>query len=192
MKEKGIKIFYPSNKNEWRIWLEKNHKTEDAVWLIMHKKGFATHNLTWEEAVDVALCFGWIDSTRKPIDNVKFKQYYSRRKGNSIWSKINKQKIETLIETGQMTEAGLQCVEIAKQNGSWTILDAIENLEIPAEMEQEFSKRPGSRDYFLSLSMSVRKAMLSWIVLAKKTETRQKRIIEIAENAVQKQKPKQF
>lgn len=192
MREKGIKKFYPSNKSEWRAWLEKHHKTKDAVWLIMHKKGFASHNLTWEEAVDVALCFGWIDSTRKPIDNVKFKQYYTKRKGNSTWSIINKQKIATLIETGQMTEAGLRCVEIAKQNGSWTLMDAVEDLEIPAELELEFSKRPGSKEYFLSLSKSVRKSMLSWIVLAKKTETKQKRIIEIADNAVQKQKPKQF
>ena len=192
MKEKGIKVFHPADKNEWKTWLEKHHKTEDAVWLIMYKKDTENHNLTWEEAVNVALCFGWIDSIRRPVDNVKFKQYYSRRKSNSTWSKINKQKIELLIETGQMTEAGLKSVEIAKQNGSWTILDSVEDLEIPDELEREFSKRPGSKEYFLSLSKSVRKAMLSWIVLARRAETKQKRSIEIAEKAGQKQKPKQF
>lgn len=164
MKELGVETYCPSDQQEWRNWLEDNHNHKDAVWLIMHKKESSTPNLSWEEAVEVALCFGWIDSTRRPIDSEKFKQYYSKRKAKSIWSRKNKEKVRDLIKDGLITEAGLKSIEIAKQNGSWTIMDTVENLEIPEDLDHEFSKRSESKDYFLSLNNSVRKTMLSWIV----------------------------
>jgi uncharacterized protein YdeI (YjbR/CyaY-like superfamily) len=142
--------------------------------------------------VDEALCFGWIDSTRKTIDETKFKQLFSKRKPRSTWSKINKDKIKRLIAEDLMTDAGLQAVKIAKQNGSWTILDAVEKLAIPADLEKAFTLHHGAKDYFLSLSKSIKKMMLQWIVLAKKPETRQNRINEIAKLAGQQKKPKLF
>ena len=190
--DKKIETFCPSDKKDWRDWLEQNHKKKEAVWLIFFKKKSSTPNLSWSEAVDAALCFGWIDSVKKTIDSERYIQYFSRRKPNSIWSKINKDKIEKLTESGLMTEPGLKSIEIAKQNGSWTLLDSVENLEIPEDLEQEFKQYPESKDYFLSLSKSVRKTMLAWVALAKRQDTRAKRVTEIAKNARHKKKPKQF
>ena len=144
------------------------------------------------EAVDEALCFGWIDSVRKTLDNETFIQFFSKRKPNGTWSKVNKEKIRQLVEAGLMTQAGLESIETAKQNGSWTILDEVEELILPNDLEIEFNTQPGSKDFFLSLSKSVRKAMLQWLVLAKQPETRQKRIREIVELAALKQKPNRF
>ena len=117
-------------------------------------------------------------------------QLFSKRKPKSNWSKINKEKIQQLIDSEQMTKTGYESVETAKQNGSWTILDEVEELIIPNDLEKAFIKHKGSKDYFLSLSKSSRKMMLSWIVLAKRPETRHKRIDEVVESAEQNLKPK--
>ena len=192
MQKEEPEYFYPPTQQAWRDWLQENHDSKQCVWVIYYKKSTGIPSISWSEAVDEALCFGWIDSTVRPIEEGKFRQYFTRRKPGSTWSKINKEKIVQLIAEGRMTEAGLASIETAKQNGSWTILDEVEELIIPADLEDAFHKYPGSKDFFLSLSKSVRKMMLSWIVLAKQAETRQKRIEEIAIQAGQKQKPKQF
>lgn len=192
MKEQEIESFYPLSKQHWREWLQENHDKKRAVWLICYKMKSGTPTISWSDAVDEALCFGWIDSTRKTLDHERFIQFFSRRKAVSTWSKVNKAKIQVFIDNGSMTPAGLACVEIAKQNGSWTILDTAEELLIPEDLEIEFNTKPGAKDFFLSLSKSVKKGMLQWIVLAKREETRQKRILEIVELASQQRKPKQF
>ncbi|MBD8489715.1 YdeI/OmpD-associated family protein [Echinicola sp. CAU 1574] len=187
-----IESFDPADKKAWREWLEKNHKIKDAVWLIIHKKGSSKPNLSWSETVDEALCFGWIDSTKRPIDSEKYIQYFGKRKPNSIWSKINKDKIEQLITSGLMSESGLESVKIAKQNGSWTLLDSAEKLEIPVDLEEAFGQRPAAKTYFLSLSKSSRKSLLQWIAMAKRPATREKRISELIESASKEERPKQF
>lgn len=192
MATSDIESFYPSSRKHWRAWLQKNHAKKQSVWLICYKKESKKPSLSWSDLVDEALCFGWIDSIRKTIDEDSFKQFFSKRKTTGTWSKINKEKIEQLIEDGRMTEAGLACIEAAKQNGSWTILDQVETLEIPKDLAKAFKNQPGSKAHFLSWSKSVRKAMLQWIALAKREETRSKRINEIAEQAAKKLKPKQF
>ncbi|MBK8627300.1 MAG: YdeI/OmpD-associated family protein [Saprospiraceae bacterium] len=190
MEKKEIDIFYPKNQTAWRKWLEINHHSKQAVWLVFYNKKSEIKSITWSEAVDVALCFGWIDSKKIKIDEVTAHQFFSKRKQKSTWSKINKDKIEKLMEQGLMTEAGFRSIEIAKQNGSWTILDEVEELIIPTDLETAFADKPNAKDFFLSLSKSVRKIILSWLVFAKTTETRQKRIFEIIESADQKLKPK--
>ncbi len=176
MPVKEIETFYPASRQEWRRWLKANHAKKQSVNLIMYRKESGVPTITWSEAVDEALCFGWIDSTRRPIENEKFKQLFSRRKPGSTWSKINKEKVKQLIEKGLMTKAGMDCIERAKQNGSWTILDDVEELLIPKDLEKAFKLRPGSKKHFLSLSKSVRKFYLAQLVLAKRPETRAKRI----------------
>jgi len=183
-------IFYPKSQAEWRKWLQENHLSKQAVWLVYYKKKSKIESLTWSEAVDVALCFGWIDSKRITIDKDTSHQFFSKRKPKSTWSKINKNKVQELIEKGLMTEAGLACIETAKQNGSWTILDEVEELIIPKDLETEFEKKPNSKDFFFSLSKSLKKIILYWLVCAKTTETRQKRIAEIIDSAEQRLKPK--
>src|SRR5690606_20499485 len=147
--------------------------------------------VTWREAVDVALCFGWIDSKRIKVGAQTSHQFFSKRKAKSTWSKINKDKVQELIEARLMTPAGYQSIEIAKQNGSWTILDEVEELIIPTALQQAFKKHKGSEEYFLSLSNPLKRMMLHWIVSAKRPEARHKRIDEIATAASQKTQPKQ-
>lgn len=187
-----IEKFCPADKTAWRNWLKDNHEIAKGVWLIVYKKKSDRANLNWSEAVDEALCFGWIDSVKRPMDEERYCQYFGKRKPKSTWSKVNKDKIEVLIKAGLMTKAGLNSIETAKKNGSWTILDSVENFEIPADLEQEFSRFPETKVYFMGLSKSVQKVMLQWLVMAKRPETRQNRIFEIIDAAKMNKKPKQF
>ena len=190
MNNPELETYTPTNQEDWRKWLEENHSSKQSIWLIYHTKKSDVPSLTWREAVDEALCFGWIDSTQKKIDEFSFMQFFSKRKPKSIWSKINKDKVQELIDKNKMTKAGFESIEVAKKNGSWTILDEVDELIIPKDLEDAFKKHEGSKDYFLSQSKSVKKMILSWIVLAKRPETKQKRIDEIAECAGQNMKPK--
>ncbi|MEA5256610.1 YdeI/OmpD-associated family protein [Arcicella aquatica] len=192
MQNKDLETFYPTNRQEWREWLTENHRSKQFIWLVCYKKKTNMPTLSWSEAVEEALCFGWIDSTRNTVNDEKFVQLFSKRKAKSTWSKVNKEKVLLLIEQGLMTQAGHESIEIAKQNGSWIILDEVEALSIPTDLEEAFKANPDSMDYFLSLSKSVKKGILQWIVLAKRTETRAKRINEIVVTLAQKLKPRQF
>lgn len=187
-----IETFCPRNRGEWREWLRNNHDKQASVWLIYYKKKSKEPTVSYSDAVNEALCFGWIDSKAKPVDEEKFMQFFSRRKVNSVWSKVNKEKVERLISEGLMTDAGLAIIEKAKQNGSWAILDEAEALIVPADLDQAFSKSENAKQYFLGLSRSDRRNILQWLVLAKRLETREKRIVEIVECASRNQKPKQF
>ncbi len=191
MKEEPL-IFYAKSRQAWREWLEAHHLSEQSVWLLYYKKKTNVPSLTWSEAVDEALCFGWIDSTAKPIDDETYKQFFTRRKPNSVWSKINKEKVKNLIEQGLMMQKGYDSIAIAKQNGSWTILDEVEELIIPQDLDAALEAKTGAKDFFMGLTKSKRKAILQWLVLAKQDATRQKRINEIADSAAKGLKPQQF
>lgn len=182
----------PASREEWRLWLTENHRSKQSVWLVYYRKKSGRPSLSWSEAVDEALCFGWIDSTTKTLDHETFTQFFCQRKPNSVWSKVNKGKVQRLMDEGLIAPAGYESIEIAKQNGSWTILDEVEELIMPQDLEAALKSQPGAEDFFLGLSKSIRKAMLQWLVMARKPATRQKRISEIATLAAQKRKPKQF
>jgi len=188
----NIETVTPSSPQQWREWLELHHDTRQSVWLVYYKQASNIPTITWSESVDEALCFGWIDGRVKPIDNETYMRLFSRRRARSIWSKVNKEKVDLLIANGRMTKAGLKCIELAKQNGSWTVLDEAETLAVPADLQQAFDDNPGAADFFGGLSKSARKSMLQWMTMAKRPETRQKRAEEIARLAAQGQKPKQF
>ncbi|GAB3499386.1 YdeI/OmpD-associated family protein [Spirosoma knui] len=190
MQKIEVEVFYPTSPADWRNWLEKNHLSSQSVWLVFYNRRSGKKSITWSEAVDVALCFGWIDSKKIKIDEETAHQFFSKRKPNSTWSKINKEKVLKLIASGQMTQVGLDVIETAKQNGSWTILDDVEELVIPDDLEEAFKKHEGFKTYFLSLSKTVRKMMLQSLVLARRPETRQKRVDEIAELTGQYLKPR--
>jgi len=184
--------FYPTSRQEWRRWLEENHRSTKFVWLILYKANTGVPTISWSEAVDEALCFGWIDSQVKPIDHQKRRQYFCQRKPGSIWSKINKAKVQRLIAEGSMTVAGLEPIERAKQDGSWEILDAVEELIVPDDLAAALAAQPGASDFFAGLSKSTRKIALTSLVLAKRPETRQKRIAEIVAFSAKKEKPVRF
>jgi uncharacterized protein YdeI (YjbR/CyaY-like superfamily) len=142
--------------------------------------------------VDEALCFGWIDSKVQPVDELRYRQLFTRRKPASVWSKVNKEKVARLTDQGLIMEAGFKSIETAKKNGSWTILDDAENLVIPDDLKEEFSKSTQALAFFHSLSRTTRRNILQWITLAKKPETRQKRIKETVVKASKKKVPQQF
>ena len=190
--EAAPETFCPASPQHWREWLQAHHAEKQSIWLIYHKKQSATPSLTWSQAVDEALCFGWIDSRAQPIDNERYQQFFSRRKPGSGWSKINKAKVERLIAAGLMAPAGLASIEAAKQNGAWTLLDEVEELQLPADLAQLLAARPPAASFFESLSRTDRRNMLQWLVLAKRPATRQKRIAEIVDLAAQQLKPTQF
>ena len=195
MSSKPTKIyetFYPETPEQWRNWLVENHTRDNGIWLVQYNKKSGKPSVSWSEAVDEALCFGLIDSLKKKLDDESSIQYFGKRKPKSTWSKINKQKIEKLTAENRMFQSGLNCIIIAKENGSWEILDSIEELIIPEDLLLELSSRPNTTEFFQNLSKSIKKMMLYWIISAKRPETRQKRIFEIAESAERKVKPKQF
>lgn len=185
-----FEVFYPTDVASWRAWLEKNHKSKEGVWVVFYKKASGEKSITWSESVDVALCFGWIDSKKRKIDDKKSHQFFSKRKPNSTWSKINKQKVLQLGEQNLMSEAGLRVIEAAKTNGSWNVLDEVEELIIPADLQSAFVLNPIAQEYYGGLSKSSKKAILQWIILARRHETRSNRISEIIERGNLRQKPR--
>ena len=189
---KNVKDFCPKDKNEWRNWLKLNHAKKEAVWLVFYKKKSPLYNLSWSDSVDAALCFGWIDSTKRTIDSEKYKQYFSKRKPKSNWSKINKDKVKVLIDQGLMEYEGAKSIAVAKENGSWTLLDEVEALIIPKDLKEALDNCTDSLAYFEGLSKSIKKVLLYWVVSAKRKETREKRVLEIVENARHQLLPEQF
>lgn len=175
----NAEVIHPESLEAWRHWLQEHHQTHQSVWVVFNKKQAEGYSISWSNAVDQALCFGWIDGRRQPIDEDTFRQYFCKRKPKSTWSKINKEKIERLIKAGLMQEAGLAIIEVAKQNGSWTLLDEVEELIVPADLGKALDKIPNGRALFENLSRSKRRELLAKLVLAKTAPTRQKRIAEI-------------
>ncbi|MDI9357355.1 MAG: YdeI/OmpD-associated family protein [Phycisphaerales bacterium] len=192
MKYKDVGLFYPKNRQEWRQWLEKNHHIEESIKLVYCKADSKMATITWSDSVDEALCFGWIDGRVGTIDENKYTRLFSKRKVYSTWSKINKEKVARLTEQGLMRDAGLLIVEQAKKNGSWIILDDVEDLVIPLDLEKQLAVNPLAQQFFMGLSKSVKKTILQWLVLAKRPETREKRILNIVESATRGKKPEQF
>lgn len=190
MPAKDTKVFSPANRQEWRKWLEENHSEEHAVWLIYHKKSSQLTTITWSEAVDEALCFGWIDSIAKPLDAERYMQFFSKRKPRGGWSKINKEKIQKLTEEGRMCQAGLDAIAAAKQNGSWTLLDEIEELIVPGDLAHALAQNETALSFFQKLSKSDKRHLLYWVSSAKRDDTRRKRIDEIVEFTGRNLKPK--
>ena len=168
----------------WRRWLSEHHATSPGVWLILaKKKRSATTSVTLEEAGLEALCFGWIDSKRMPLDDHHYRQSYMPRRPKSTWSKVNKERVDRLIREGSMTEAGFAAIETAKANGSWTSLDAVESLAIPDDLAAALAADPIARSNFDAYPPSVKKLALLRLNSAKGAETRSRRVDEIVGQA---------
>ncbi|WP_026714993.1 YdeI/OmpD-associated family protein [Flavobacterium daejeonense] len=172
-------ILYFKNNAEWRTWLHENHNKYKAVYLVFYKVAHEAESMRWEEAVKVAICYGWIDSTVKKLDEDRRLQLFTPRKDKSVWSKVNKNYIEELIAANLMHESGLKKIEIAKQNGSWESLDAVENLEIPKDLQLEFDKNKEAFTNYSNFSKTYKKSYLYWLNQAKRPATRQNRIAQI-------------
>jgi len=167
---------YFKNDQEWRQWLHDNHKIHTGVYLIFYKVSSTYESMRWEEAVKVALCYGWIDSTVKKIDDERRRQYFSPRKATSVWSKLNKNYIAELSRLDLIHESGHAIINRAKQNGSWTALDDVENLRIPSDLQRAFEANINAYKHYQDFAPSYRKSYLYWLYQAKREETRTKRI----------------
>lgn len=179
----GIKTHYAKNIQSWRKWLEYNHLLEKSVWLIIYKKDSGTPSITYSEAVDEALCFGWIDSKPNKRDNKSFYQYFSKRNPKSNWSRVNKEKIKRLQKAGKIAPAGLAMIQLAKETGTWNALDDVENLVIPQDLQNAFDNNKIAFEYYQQFPRSVKRGILEWIFNAKRATTRKKRIKETVELA---------
>jgi uncharacterized protein YdeI (YjbR/CyaY-like superfamily) len=164
---------------EWYDWLQLNHDKYKVIYLIFYKLETGIPTMRWEEAVKVALCFGWIDSTVKSLGNGKRKQYFSPRNPKSTWSALNKKYIIELEKANLIQEPGYKTIALAKQTGKWSEMDDVENGIIPKELQDAFNKNPRAFEYYQNFSRGYRKSYLSWLHSAKRKTTRQKRIAEI-------------
>ena len=185
-----ITDFYAKDRAAWRQWLEDNHESQDAVWLIYDKGKNRT--MSWQDMVQEALCFGWIDSRPGKVSETQSKIYVSRRKPKSVWSQINKRHIEYLQKAGLMRPAGEQAVAVARSNGSWSALEKSDNLELPPELTQLLEQHPKAKAHFFEFSESTKKNILQWIYSAKTDSTRLKRIHTTVEKAKRGEKANQY
>jgi uncharacterized protein YdeI (YjbR/CyaY-like superfamily) len=174
---------HPKTRSEWRQWLAENHTRTQGIWLISYKKATGKLRFDYNEAVEEALCFGWIDSKPNKLDEARSLLWFAPRKSGTGWSKLNKERIERLIAAGLMTAVGMAKIEAAKQDGSWTALDGIESLEIPIDLAQALLSYPSAQQNFEAFPRSTKRGILEWIATAKKSETRAKRIEETAKLA---------
>jgi uncharacterized protein YdeI (YjbR/CyaY-like superfamily) len=171
---------HPLTRAAWREWLAANHALVDGVWLISYKKATGKPALTYDEAVEEALCFGWVDSKPAKLDDERAMLYFAPRKGRSGWSRPNKERVERLIAAGLIAPAGQAKIDAAIADGSWTMLDAVENLETPPDLAAALDSYPAARANFEAFPRSARRGILEWIVQAKTPATRAKRIDETA------------
>lgn len=175
----SIPELYFKNAKEWRDWLQQNHDTTVGIYLIFYKVEHEKDSMRWEEAVKVALCFGWIDSTVKSLGNGKRRQYFTPRNPKSVWSALNKKYVEELQKSKLMHESGIKKIKIAQKNGSWKALDDVENGIIPTDLQKAFNETPEAFDNYNNFAPSYRKSYLYWLNQAKRETTRLKRIEEI-------------
>ena len=173
---KEVKQVYIPDRKVWRKWLEQNHDKEKSIWLVHDKFANPESRLSYEDIVQEALCFGWIDSTVKKRDDGRSMIYLSIRKPKSVWAKSNKVRVEKLIQNRSMTPTGLAVIKRAKADGSWTMFDVVEDMVIPDELKRTLEKNEIAAKYFETRSPSLKKQILYYIYSAKQSETRKKRV----------------
>lgn len=170
---------------QWRAWLAEHAATSTGVWAVSWKSSTGRPRVEYDEQVREALCVGWIDSKAKSLDAERSMLWYCRRRPGSGWSRPNKIRIAELERDGLMGPAGRAMIDAAKADGSWTLLDSVENLEVPADLTAAFAARPGSAAAWDAFPRSSRRAMLEWLVTAKRAETRATRVAAIADAAAE-------
>jgi len=180
-----IQTVHPASREEWRAWLASHHASEKAVSLVIRKKSSTAPGVTYDEAVEEALCFGWIDSRANSLDEASFLQNFTPRKRGSVWASTNKVRAERLIAEGRMTPAGLALIEAAKADGSWDALNHIDALEMPDDLLGALAANADAQRHFDAFPDSAKRAILFWVTTAKRPETRAKRIATTVERAEQ-------
>ena len=169
-----------SSRAEWRAWLTANHRSSAGVFLVSWKRRTGRPTVAYEEAVEEALCFGWIDGVLNKVDDERSMQWFAPRRPRSTWARSNKERVARLEAAGLMTEGGRAAIAIARANGSWESLDAIDSLVVPDDLAAALAARPGARERFDGSSASVRRMTLAWVYQAKRPATRAARVEQVA------------
>ena len=189
MPQPELKTYYAKNREVWRKWLENNHAKSPGIWLIYYKAKTNKPRVAYDEAVEEALCFGWIDSTMRPIDDEKYMQRFTPRNVKSVWSALNKKRIAKLIKERLITDAGLEKIKVAKKNGSWSSIDHVENLTIPEDFQKALNKNKTALKNFNNFARFTKKQFLYRINNAKRAETRAEKIRQAVLMAAANNKP---
>lgn len=168
-----------STRAQWRAWLKRNHARRTEAWLVYAKSHTGKPRVAYVDAVEEALCFGWIDSKRMPLDSTHFLQIFTPRKPKSRWSGLNKKRVAALIEAGQMMPPGQAAIDLAKKTGTWSAFDHVDAMVVPPDLKKALTAAPGAMAKFKALTASRRKQFLYFLNDAKKEETRRKRIAHI-------------
>ncbi len=190
--QREFEQYYARDRQSWRGWLEKNHATSPGVWLVYYKKHTEKPSVSDAEAIEEALCFGWVDSKPNVLDEERFMKLFTPRKPKSPWSKLNKRRVEQLITEGLMMQAGLEKIAASKADGSWSSYDAIEQLTVPSDLQEALAANPTAQANFEAFPPSSKKNILWWIASAKQPATRQKRIEETVTLAAQNRKANHY
>ena len=189
---RGTKAVSAPTRKIWRNWMAKYHEKETSVWLIIFHKKSRQASVYYDEAVEEALCFGWVDSVSNSRNEESSYLYFAKRKPKSNWSKANKDRVEKLTKLGLIMPAGQAMIDLAKQTGTWTALEVVDQLTIPPDMQKLFDKNKTAEKNFLAFPASTRRGILEWILNAKRSETRQKRIEETVTLAAQNIRANQY
>jgi uncharacterized protein YdeI (YjbR/CyaY-like superfamily) len=188
----NLDTFHPLTRAEWHTWLEEHHAMSKGVWVISFKKVTGKPIVSYDEAVQEALCFGWIDSKPNKLDDERSMLLFTPRNAKSNWSRPNKIRVELLTKQGLMSPAGERMVELAKQSGAWDALNDVEDLVLPDDLQTAFKANPTAFEHWEAFSRSGKRGILEWILNAKRPETRAQRILETVSLAAQNKKANQF
>jgi uncharacterized protein YdeI (YjbR/CyaY-like superfamily) len=173
---------------EWRAWLEANHASATGAWLVTWRKGAGRPILEYEDAIEEALCFGWVDSTGGRVDELRGRLYYAPRRPRSGWARTNRARVERLIAAGLMAPAGLAAIERAKANGAWTSLEDVENLVVPDDLAAALDAAPVAAANWAAFSPTTRRGFLYWVGQARRPGTRAARIERTVELAARNER----
>lgn len=171
-----LSTFHPLTCSEWRQWLIEHYTSSTGIWLVYYKKASGKPRVSYDDAVEEALCYGWIDGQARRLDEERSMILFTPRKPRSVWSKPNKERVARLIEAGRMLEAGLLKINVAKQNGSWDALTDSDAQLIPPDLADALQANPTAQQHFAAFSPSAQKNILAWISSAKRPETRAQRV----------------
>jgi uncharacterized protein YdeI (YjbR/CyaY-like superfamily) len=187
----GRPMVGPFDRAGWRDWLSANHATMKGVYLVSWRRGSGRPSVSYEDAVEEALCVGWIDSSGRVLDDERSIQWFAPRRARSVWARSNKERVARLTAAGLMLPAGLAVIEEAKRSGMWALLDDVEKLIVPDDLANALAAAPPARSNWDAFPPSTRRMLLQWIVEARRPDTRAKRISTIAEKAARNERANQ-
>jgi uncharacterized protein YdeI (YjbR/CyaY-like superfamily) len=187
----GRPMVGPFDRAGWRDWLSANHATMKGVYLVSWRRGSGRPSVSYEDAVEEALCVGWIDSSGRVLDDERSIQWFAPRRARSVWARSNKERVARLTAAGLMLPAGLAVIEEAKRSGMWALLDDVEKLIVPDDLANALAAAPPARTNWDAFPPSTRRMLLQWVVEARRPDTRAKRISTIAEKAARNERANQ-